>query len=113
MAKHQNNPDPGEVVIFFARARGGGPLVAESVRALADAVERAAQPRMPRPVIKALPVEGKRDEKTLFDQVEEVDAPEGDEVTGEVVESPGPADSRKKRGEGDPKDRNAGIALVG
>jgi len=113
MAKHQNNPDPAEVVIFFARARGGGAVVAESVRALADAVERTAQPRIPARVVRALPADANPDEKTLFDAPEEVNPANGDDEVAAIDGMLAPADSRKKRGEGSPKDRNTGILLVG
>lgn len=113
MAKQQNNPDPAEVVIFFARARGGGPVVAESVRALADAVDRAAQPRPAVRVVRALPADAKPAEPGLFDIANEQETLNVDERAADVVETPGAADARRKRGEGDPKDRNAGIAPVG
>jgi hypothetical protein len=113
MAKHQNNPDPAEVVIFFARARGGGALVAESVRALADAVDRAAQPRPPVRIVRALPADAKPAERSLLDTAEETDTSNGDEGAANTLDAPAPGDSRRKRGDGDPKDRNASIALVG
>jgi len=113
MAKQQNTADSAEVVIFFARARGGGSVVAESVRALAEAVDRAAQPRITGEVRKALPANVKHDEKSLFDSAEPVRAPNGEDVTAEIGEAAGFSGPRRKRGDGDPKDRNAGISLVG
>jgi hypothetical protein len=55
MAKQPPNQEPADVVIFFARARGGSAVVAETVRALADSVERAASPQVTARVVKALP----------------------------------------------------------
>ena len=114
MAKQQNNPDPAEVVIFFARTRGGGEVVAQSVRALADAVERASQPRIQvRPAKALAPANDQRAEKTLFDAPDEVIDAADEEVTVDPIETPPTANGRKKRGEGDPQDRNGVIALVG
>src|SRR5437762_9707751 len=107
MAKQQNNPDPGEVVIFFARARGGGAVVAESVRALADAVERAAQPRQTR-FVKAIPGDAPREEKTLFDPVEEPAPLNVDDIVADNPDQPSATTARQKRGAGPKKDRNAG-----
>src|SRR5690348_15497570 len=101
MAKQQAaGSDPGEVVIFYARARGGGAVVAESVRALAEAVERTAQPRVTARVVqRTLPAKG--DEKTLFDPVEEAAEPEAAEPLEEVVDAaPSTANQRQKRGQG-------------
>jgi hypothetical protein len=56
MAKHFSTDPNGEVVIFFARARGGREVVAQSVRALAEAVERSTQPRILPGAMARLPV---------------------------------------------------------
>ncbi|MFT3788149.1 MAG: hypothetical protein QM770_18595 [Tepidisphaeraceae bacterium] len=114
MAKQQNNSnsDPAEAVIFFARVRGGGEVVAESLRALGAAIDRATSPKSQPKPIPSLPAAGKPVEKTLFDPVD-------DDTTGsntdEFVEAEpaAPSSPRAQRGEGPSIDRNAGITLVG
>jgi hypothetical protein len=88
MAKQIPQQDPADVVIFFARARGGGPVVAQTVQALADAIQQATQPQLAPRVAKSLPgkpgTNGKAGEKTLFDALEEVE--EGEIEPVEILE---------------------------
>jgi hypothetical protein len=71
MAKHVPQQDPADIVIFFARARGGGAVVAQSVQALTDAIQQATQPQFVTRVQRALPskttANDKIDQQSLFD----------------------------------------------
>jgi hypothetical protein len=91
MAKQTPQQDPADVVIFFARARGGGAVVAQTVQALADAIQQAAQPPNATRLVKSIAgkpgANGKTAEKTLFDAVEPAEETEGEEVLGEVVDA--------------------------
>lgn len=87
-------------------------MVAESVQRLADAVDRTSQPKLPpASPAKRLP-EPKNGEQTLFDAVE---PPEEAPDVGESVAEPnvGSVPARKPRGQGEKRDRNAGIVPVG
>jgi hypothetical protein len=114
MAKPPNNTDPSEVVIFFARVKGGGEVVAQSVRALADALDRASQPRVQIRPAKPLPPSNKSHPEQLeFDPTDEPLEEDHTENVDDVAIPSSTASGRKKRGEGDLRDRNAGIISVG
>lgn len=107
MAKVPPANDPAEVTIFFARVRGGGSVVADSVQKLANALQHAQQPPPAVRVVRALPQDVKANEQTLFDPVEPTDdavATEQTASSGDGVVPP-----RTPRGEGPKTDRNASI----
>ena len=103
MAKQHPPQDVADVVIFFARARGGSAVVAQSVQALAAAVQQAALPQIAPKVIKSLSSKSasqdKPAESTLFDGVSETDEQElsvGDVADPADSGMPGDAGGEKK-----------------
>jgi hypothetical protein len=112
------------VRLFEVELTAGDAAIVETVRTVERMRRSAVEVTGPKRLTNgALPVNGhdaQSDERTLFDQPADIEVSAAEVGAAEVESSAAPADDyagaeqpRRRRGDGDPKDHNAGIAPVG